>query len=190
MKPDWHSQLQTDSCNTHRQRGGLQRDVRDCVNPHGVAFPLWIFVRLNFSMGRMAKSDRPLCKCHWIRTVWVSAALCHRLPLTPFSSIAILLFFVSVWVLFAFSFTFPSAVFSPALSHAFIIVFYLCLAIACRKIAHPVRDVSCFFSPFWFPFLIFAGSRSTLATSLFHITQLLLKYGYSALFLCNLLAYL
>lgn len=34
-----------------RWSGGLRRDVRECVNPHSLAFPLWIGVRLNFSRG-------------------------------------------------------------------------------------------------------------------------------------------
>lgn len=114
MKPDRCANRQTDSSSTQRRRGGLQRDVRECVNPHGVAFPLWISVRLNFSrvgwQGAIGHSvnvsgseqPEPRQPC---------AVACHS-----HSSLSILLFFVSVWELFIFSSPSPSSVIPPTLS--------------------------------------------------------------------------
>lgn len=114
MKPDRCANRQTDSSSTQRRRGGLQRDVRECVNPHGVAFPLWISVRLNFSrvgwqgvIGHSvnvsgSEQPEPRQPC---------AVACHS-----HSSLSILLFFVSVWELFIFSSPSPSSVIPPTLS--------------------------------------------------------------------------
>lgn len=159
MKPDRCANRQTDSSSTQRRRGGLQRDVRECVNPHGVAFPLWISVRLNFSrvgwQGAIGHSvnvsgseqPEPRQPC---------AVACHS-----HSSLSILLFFVSVWELFIFL-SFPILCYpTHPLPLTFIIVFYLCLAIACRNIADPVIDMAgfCFFVfLFSHPFLDFCSA--------------------------------
>lgn len=90
---------QGDSCRPLAEERGPLRDVRGSVNPHGAAFFLWISARLNFSRGRTAKSDRPLCKCQWIRTVWAQTAWCH-LPATHSRLHPSFLCIVSVWVLF------------------------------------------------------------------------------------------
>lgn len=131
--------------------------MRECVNPQAVAFPLWICVRLNFSRGgwkgaighsvNVSGSEHPR---H--RQPHTVACHSHSSLLYPFFS------FLSLSVCSLFSSHLPHSP-SPALSHTFIIVFYLCLTKACRKITHPVIDktslVSVFLSlfPFFSEFL-------------------------------------
>lgn len=81
---------------------------------------------------------------------------------------------------------------SPALSHTSIIVFYLCLTIACRNIAHAVIDETAVVSAF-LPFFCFFSLLDPVATS--SRTHCLVASptkdsGSSALFLANLLTYL
>lgn len=169
MKPDWSTNRlkQSDSCNTQRWRRGLQRDVRQCVNPHGVAFPLWICVCLNFSRRgwqgaighsvNVSGSEQPEPR-------QPRAVVCH-------SSLLFCLCLAAVYFLLSF----PRPPPSPALSDTFIIVFYLSFSIACRKIAHLVIDkavfcfcVSLFLSFLWIPI----GLKSTSLTTFWsHITQ-------------------
>lgn len=125
--------------------------MRRRVNPHRAAFPLWICVRLNFSRGGMAASDRPLCKCQRVRAARQpspgSPSGCCA-PLAPVSLTS----------------TSPFSTSCP-LSH-----FYYCFfTSACRKIAHPEVDAGgfCFLRPF-----LFASKFSSVAPlPLPHITQ-------------------
>lgn len=144
---------------TYKDGGEACREMRECVNPHAVAFPLWICVRLNFSrVGRqgaighsvnVSGSEQPEPRQPY-------AVACHSLCLCLCA------------VYFLLSPHFPHLPY-PALFHTFIIVFYLCLTIACRKIAHPVIDkagfslcVSLFLSPF---LRISVGPKSTSSLS-------------------------
>lgn len=144
---------------TYKDGGEACREMRECVNPHAVAFPLWICVRLNFSRGgrqgaighsvNVSGSEQPELRQPY-------AVACHSLCLCLCA------------VYFLLSPHFPRLPY-PALFHTFIIVFYLCLTIACRKIAHPVIDkagfslcVSLFLSPF---LRISVGPKSTSSLS-------------------------
>lgn len=128
---------------THKDGGAACREMRECVNPHAVAFPLWICVRLNFSRGgwqgeighsvNVSGSEKPEPR-------QPLAVACHSLCLCLGA------------VCFLLSPLLPRPPY-PALSHTFIIVFYLCLAIACRKIAHPVIDKDVFVTVFLSLFL-------------------------------------
>lgn len=159
--------------------------MRECVNPHAVAFPLWICVRLNFSRGgrqgaighsvNVSGSEQPELRQPY-------AVACHSLCLCLCA------------VYFLLSPHFPRLPY-PALFHTFIIVFYLCLTIACRKIAHPVIDkagfslcVSLFLSPF---LRISVGPKSTssLSVSRYSVSQIIQDSCYPALFHPNLLSY-
>lgn len=145
--------------------------MRECVNPHAAAFSLWICVLLNFSRGgwrraighsvNVSGSEQPGPR----QTCTVA---CHSHSSCLYPSF----FFLSVSGCCLFS---PLLIhpIQPILSHTFIIVFYLCRAIACRKIAHPVIDKAGFFVCFCFLSLhVFPPSLlSSVVTSLSHITQ-------------------
>ena len=102
------------------------------------------------------------------------------------------LFFSSVCFLFIFSSPSPSSIVLPALSHAFIIVFYLCHANACRKIAHPVLDNAglCFSVLFFLNFsesLLDSNPPQQQPLS-FTLLSSLYNFGYSAFVLWNVQA--
>lgn len=80
VKPVWHKNPQSDSCNVCRWTWSLQRC--ESVNPRSVAFPRDLCA-FELFRGRMAESDWPLSKCQWIWTERAQMiALHHHLPLT------------------------------------------------------------------------------------------------------------
>lgn len=87
----------------YKDGGEACREMRECGNPHALAFPLWICVRLNFSRGErqgaighsvnVSGSEQPeprqpyAVACHSL-CLCLAAVCCLLSPLFPWTSVS------------------------------------------------------------------------------------------------------